>query len=181
MALFLVANLPPQLFFERRQQVEGNIGGLEALRFGMGDVVDQRAVRGSSRCAQRCRGTGERSGESACEHARGNRLRIALDARELSCNQDRRMRAQLKRLREQRGCVDVCVAVDLSIPQEACVFESRNEAQNARLLAELQMVLEADKVVAVRTEILLAKLHDGVRPAAGLRVGEPDWLHGTEA
>src|ERR1700733_3804081 len=43
------------------------------------------------------------------------------------------------------------------------------------------MVLEADEVVAVGTEVLLAKLDAGVGPAAGLGVGEADGLHGAEA
>src|ERR1700738_5140751 len=43
------------------------------------------------------------------------------------------------------------------------------------------MVLESDEVVAVGAEVLLAELHDGVGPAASLRIGEADGLHGAEA
>jgi len=41
--------------------------------------------------------------------------------------------------------------------------------------------LKAYEVVAVGAEILLAELDAGVGPAAGLRVGETDGLHGAEA
>ena len=45
----------------------------------------------------------------------------------------------------------------------------------------LEVVLEADEVVGVGAEVLLAELDDGVGPAAGFGVGEADGLHGAEA
>jgi hypothetical protein len=39
-ALALVTNPPPSLFIERRQQIEGDIGGLKILRFGMANVMN---------------------------------------------------------------------------------------------------------------------------------------------
>src|ERR1700733_8554560 len=77
--------------------------------------------------------------------------------------------------------MDVGVAVDLAVAQEGCVFEAGDELQDSVLLAVLQMILEADEVVAVGAEVLLAELHDGVGPAAGLGVGEAYGLHGAEA
>ena len=91
------------------------------------------------------------------------------------------MGAELEGFGEQRGRVDVGVAVDLAVAQEGGVLEAGDEAQDARLLAEFQVVLEADQVVAVGAEVLLAKLDDGVGPAAGPGVGEADRLHGAEA
>ena len=91
------------------------------------------------------------------------------------------MGAELQRLGEQRGRVDVGVAVDLAVAQEGGVLEAGDEAQDAGLFAELEVVLEADEVVAVGAEVFLAKLDDGVGPAAGLGVGEADGLHGAEA
>ena len=91
------------------------------------------------------------------------------------------MGAELERLGEQRGGVDVGVAVDLAVAQEGRVLEAGDEAQDAGLFAELEVVLEADEVVAVGAEVLLAKLDDGVGPAAGLGIGEADGLHGAEA
>ncbi len=49
MTLFLVADFFAHLFFERLQQVEGDVGRLEVLRVGVGDVVDQRAERRGAR------------------------------------------------------------------------------------------------------------------------------------
>ncbi len=48
------------------------------------------------------------------------------------------------------------------------------------LCAELHVILEAHQVVAVRTQGLLAELHGGIGPAAGLGIGEAGWLHGAE-
>ena len=91
------------------------------------------------------------------------------------------MGAELQSFGEEGGGVDVGVAVDLAVAEEGCVFEAGDEAEDALLLAELQMILEADEVVAVGAEVFLAKLDDGVRPATGLGIGEADGLHWAEA
>jgi hypothetical protein len=41
MTFFLVADFSAYFFFEGLQQVEGDVGGLEALGAGVGDVVDE--------------------------------------------------------------------------------------------------------------------------------------------
>jgi hypothetical protein len=41
MTLFLVADFLARFFIEWLQQVEGDVGGLEALGAGVGDVVDE--------------------------------------------------------------------------------------------------------------------------------------------
>ncbi len=88
---------------------------------------------------------------------------------------------ELQGLGEQRGRVDVGVAVDLAVAQEGRLLEAGDEAEDAGLLAVLEVVLEADEIVTVGAQILLAELDDGVGPAAGLGVGEADGLHGAEA
>ena len=88
---------------------------------------------------------------------------------------------ELEGFGEQRGGVDVGVAVDLTVAEEGGVFEAGDEAEDAGLLTELEVVLEADEIVAVGAEVLLAELDDGVGPAAGLRVREAGGLHGAEA
>ena len=47
--LALVADLPPQLFPERLQQVEGDVRRLEMLEVRAGDVIHQRAQRRAAR------------------------------------------------------------------------------------------------------------------------------------
>ena len=84
------------------------------------------------------------------------------------------MRAKLERLGEQRRRVDVSVAVDLAVADERGIFQAGDEAEDARLLAELEVVLEADQVVAVCAQVFLAQLDDGVGPPAGFGVGEAD-------
>ena len=44
MAFFFVADFFAEVFFEGWEEVEGDVGGLEFLCFGVGDVVGQRAV-----------------------------------------------------------------------------------------------------------------------------------------
>ncbi len=43
-ALFFVADFLAEFFFQRRQQVERDVGGLEALALRMRNVVGERAV-----------------------------------------------------------------------------------------------------------------------------------------
>jgi hypothetical protein len=47
-ALFLVADLLAEFFFEREKQVEGDVGWLEFFGFGVGDVVGEGAVAGDA-------------------------------------------------------------------------------------------------------------------------------------
>ena len=123
----------------------------------------------------------EGCGVAAGEHAGGDGFGVAFDAGELAGDQDGGVGAELEGFGEERGGVDVGVAVDLAVAEERCVFEAGDEAEDAGLLAELEVVLEADEVVAVGAEVFLAELDDGVGPAAGLGVGEADGLHGAEA
>src|ERR1700716_116319 len=81
----------------------------------------------------------------------------------------------------ERWGVEVGVAVDLAVAEKRRVLEAGDELQDAVLFAVLQVILEADEVVAVGAEVLLTELDDGVGPAAGLRVGEADGFHGAEA
>ena len=43
-AFFFVADLFAELFFEGWQEIEGDVRGLEAFGFGVGDVVGEAAV-----------------------------------------------------------------------------------------------------------------------------------------
>ena len=91
------------------------------------------------------------------------------------------MGLELQGFGEERGSVDVGVAVDLAVAEEGGVLEAGDEAEDAGLLAELEGVLKADEVVAVGAKVFLAELDGGVGPAAGLGVGEAGGLHGAEA
>ena len=63
----------------------------------------------------------------------------------------------------------------------SALLQSGDHAQDARLLAELQMILKSDQVEALGAQILLAQLHDGPRTPAGARIGEAHRLHRSEA
>ena len=71
--------------------------------------------------------------------------------------------------------------MDLAEAQELGVLQARNQAQDARLLAEFQVILEAHQVEAVGAQVLLAELHHGPRAPAGARIGQAHGLHGAEA
>ncbi len=180
-AFFFVANLFAEVFFEWEEEVEGDVGGLEALGFAVGDVVGERAVGAQAGSGDRLAAVGEGCGVAAGEHAAGDGFGVAFDAGELAGDEDRWVGAELEGLGEQRGGVDVGVAVDLAVAEELRFFQAGDEAEDAGLLAELEVVLEAYEVVGVGAEVLLAELDYGVGPAAGLWVGEADGLHGAEA
>ena len=141
----------------------------------------ERAEGGGARQGARGFAEGERGGVQAGHESGGDGFDVAFDAGDLAGEEDFGARAQLQRGGEQRGGVDVGVAVDLSEAEELGVLEAGDEAQDARLFAELHVVLEADEVVAVGAEIFLAELHDGPGTAAGARVVEAHGLHGAEA
>ena len=71
--------------------------------------------------------------------------------------------------------------MDLAEAEELGVLEAGDQAQDARLFAELHVVLEADQVEALGAQVFLAELHDGPGAAAGARVGQAHGLHGAEA
>ena len=163
------------------------LAGWNPFGVGVGDVVNQRAE---------CRGAGngswffaarERCGVEARQQACGDGFGVAFDARELAGKENwswftapPRGGLQAQRFVEQCGRADVGVAMNLPVAQEARVFEAGDEAQDAGLVAPLEVVLEADEVVAVSAQILFAQLHDGPRSVAGARIAEAHGFHGAE-
>ncbi len=154
---------------------------LALLRTGrVRDVVRERAVGGEAWWGSGFRrGRGRR--RSVRRGGRGDGFGVAFDAGELAGDEDAGVLLELQGFGEQRGRVDVGVAVDLAVAQEGGVFEAGDQAEDVGLFAELEVVLEADEVVAVGSEVFLAELHDGVGPLAGARVGQAGGLHGAEA
>jgi hypothetical protein len=74
----------------------------------------------------------------------------------LARDEDAGVGAELQGFGEQRGGVDVGVAVDLAVAEEGGVLEAGDEAEDAGLLAELEVILKADEVVAVGAQVFLA-------------------------
>jgi len=64
--------------------------------------------------------------------------------------------SELQGFGEQRGCVNVGVAVDLAVAEEGGVLEAGDQAENASLLAKLEVILKADEVVAVGAQVFLS-------------------------
>ena len=65
--------------------------------------------------------------------------------------------------------------------QELGVLQSRDHPQHALLFAEAHVILESHQVEAARARVFAAKLHHGVGPAAGARIGQSHRLHRPEA
>ncbi len=146
----------------------------------MRHVVRQRADGGGPR-----RGGGRlpfrqrRCVQSREQPGRG-RLDVAFNARHLAREEHVRPAAHLPCLGEHGRSVHVRIAMDHSEPHELGLFESGHEPQDARLLAPLELRLEADQAVVIAREVVLAQLHGGVRLAAGARIDEADRLHRAE-
>jgi len=79
-----VANAAAKLFLQRRQQVEGDVGGLEALTLRVGDVVGERAVGAEARRGRGLDAMRESCGVAAGKQAGGDGLGVAFDAAELA-------------------------------------------------------------------------------------------------
>src|ERR1700716_3924913 len=141
----------------------------------------KRTDRRLSRQRARRAAQGDVGGKASGDKARRDGFDVTFDTGDLPGEQGIRMTPQLQSRREQRRRVDVCVAVDLAKAHKLGVLEAWNQPQNPRLLGESQVVLEADQVVAIGSQVLLPKLHDSIRSAAGSRIVEPHWLHRSEA
>ena len=133
-------------------------------------------------------GGGERApeplgrGKAPGKQADGGALDVAFDAGDLAGEAQARLGLQPQRGVEQLRAVEECVAVQAAEARELGVLQARDHAEDAHLLAVLQLGLEADHVPQRAERVVLAQLHDGVRPrAARVRVGEPDRLHRAEA
>ena len=68
-ALFFIAHLLAKLGFEGRQQIEGDVGGLELPGLGVGDVVGEAAVGTAPGCGYGLPALGYRRSVAACQHA----------------------------------------------------------------------------------------------------------------
>src|SRR3954451_7384050 len=71
--------------------------------------------------------------------------------------------------------------MNLAVAQESRIFQTRDQAEDARLLGESQMILKADDVVGIGAQIFLSKLHNSIRATSGAGIDEADRLHGPKA
>src|SRR5271157_1157382 len=128
-------------FVELRQQIEGDVGRLVVLGVGARDVMAQRAQGGLPEQRAQLLAGGQRGRVHPGHQTGGDGFHVSFHARDLAGEEDPRLRPQLQGGPEQRG-VDVRIAMNLPEAQELGVFEARDQAQDAGLLAEFQVVLE---------------------------------------
>ena len=134
----------------------------------------QRAERGRGR--GRGKGLPPRfgRGEAGRGEADGGALDIALAAGDLSGKADIRLGFEPQRAVEELGTADEAVTVNAAQPSELGILERRDSAEDADLLAMLELGLEADDIPQGRADIVLAQLNHRIGPAAGLRIVQPD-------
>src|SRR5271169_3916626 len=148
------------LFLQPWQEIKCDVRGLEVLRVRMGHVVRQRSKRGSPWrrhkfvSPNQCRRVYPRH-QPSC-----NRLHVAFHTADLSREQNPWMRLHLQGFPQQRWTVDIRVAMNLPVAQKPRILQSGNHPQHARLLSELQMILESDQIVGIRPKVFLPQLHD---------------------
>ena len=111
--------------------------------------------------------TKTRSSKLTCNQTRRDRFHITFHSRDLAREKYTRVPAQLQGVRQQGRRVDVSIAMDLAVAKKLGILKARNQAKNALLLTEPKMVLKTDQVVAVSPEVLLSKLHRGIRAPSG--------------
>ena len=71
--------------------------------------------------------------------------------------------------------------MDLSEPQELCIFQTGNHSKDLLLCGKFQMVLKSHDVVTGLHQVFLPKLHNRVWRATGDGIVQADRTHGTEA
>ena len=71
--------------------------------------------------------------------------------------------------------------MDLAVPDELGVLQTRDHAQHASLFGEAHVILKSHQIVAAAPQVFLTKLHRRVWPSSGLRVGQANRFHGPEA
>ena len=71
--------------------------------------------------------------------------------------------------------------MDLAVTQKPRIFQSGNKAKHPGLRVKFQMVLKADKVIGVRSQIFLSQLDNCVRLLTGAGIAQAYRLHGSEA
>ncbi len=141
---------------ELRQQIESNIGGLIIGRVRAGNVGAQRTHRSLARETRRGVSPSARAPPRRVPRQDPWRwirrsLRRPKSAPRKKCS----ARPQLQRRIQQRGAVDIGVAMHLAVAQKLGVLQARNHAQDALLLAEAHVILKSHQVVTAGAGILL--------------------------
>src|SRR5579871_3187327 len=133
----------------RREQAEIDVHRLERARADIdgldvaaGDVVEQRAMRRGRRRQQRYLAEPFRGGKTAGQKSDRRRFHIALAAGDLAGKAQPRRRFEPQGGIEQLRRIEKRVAMQAAQPRELGIGEARDGAENAHLLAVLQLGLK---------------------------------------
>src|SRR5256712_635076 len=176
----LSRHLATRRSWQRRHDTEGDVRRLVVRRIGVRHVIRESANCRRARWRRRRLAFHKRCRVQAGDQSRCGRLDVAFDAGHLAGEEHRGADADLPRFGEHRGTIHVGIAVHHSETDKLRLLESRDEPQDARLIAPLDLRLEADEAEVIAGQVVLPELHGRVRLAARSRIGETDRFHRSE-
>src|ERR1700719_3668563 len=141
---FVMAQPMTGRLIEGRQKIERDIRRLVIRGIRSRNVSAQRSDRAFTRKRPDCFGRRHLNRMPSGNQARGDRLDVALNARNLTGEKYLGTRSKLQRCAEQRRPIDVCVAVNLSVSDELGFVEARDHLKNSRLICKTHVVLKTD-------------------------------------
>ena len=111
-----------------------------------GYMSKKRAERGRWRRRQGVASKKLGGGETSCQQARSRHFHISLDACDLARETQTRIGFQPQALIKQLRAVQERVAMQAAQPRKRSTFEAGDHAEDARLLAMLELGLKSDHV-----------------------------------
>src|SRR5258708_4003305 len=167
---------------DRREQAEIDVHRLEGGGIGAAGDVAQQSAHGRRRGWRDGYKTPPLGGgELAGHESDGSAFDIAFAAGDLAGEAQARHRLQAQGRIEQTRTVEKRVAVQPAQPRELGLLQAGDCAEEPRLLAVLELGLEAHDVPQGAERVVLAELHDGPWTMAGARIAQANGLHRSEA
>src|SRR5262249_11873429 len=150
-------------------------GGLDVAA---GDMREQGAMRRGRRRRSEQSPEPFGRGEASRNQADGGGLHIPLTAGDLAGKAQPRLDLEAQGVIEQLRRVEEGIAVKAAKPRELRVLEAWDRAEDARLLAVLELGLKPDDVEEGPEPVVLAQLNDGIGlDVRRMRVGEAERFH----
>ena len=131
--------------------------------------MNQRSQRRRARRRKKILTRHSRSECASSDQPARDALDVTLDAAKLSRDEDLGRFAKAEIGRQERGRVDVRIAVNLAEAQEFSVLQAGDQAKDFPLFGKFEVVLKTHQVEAGRSQVLGAQLNDCKRPLAWAR------------
>src|SRR5579872_5552415 len=151
----IAGSLVTRRILQLGQEVRCDIGRLVMERVCARHISGERSHRSPPWERARRLAAGKSHRTAPRNQAGGDRFDVTFNARNLAREEYLRSCAHLECRREQRGAIDVSVAMHLAEAQKFCALQPWNQAQHPLLIAETHVVLKPHQVIAARARILL--------------------------